>query len=259
VSFPWRDIVDIVAVAFIVYNLLLLIRGTRAVQILLGMLFLGVLLTFARAAELPTLQTILENLLLVVPIAVIVLFQAEIRRALATFGRQPLFGRSQGRSTESTLNEIVLAATTLSSRKVGALVVLERLDGLRNYVENGIVLDAVVSYDLLLNIFTPDTPLHDGAAIVQNDRIGAAACFLPLTLNPELSKDFGTRHRAALGISEETDAVAIVVSEESGSISMAVDGRLIRGLDSRTLRKTLHQLVIAEETAGGKSPREARP
>lgn len=257
-SFPWRDIVDILAVAFIVYNLLLLIRGTRAVQILLGMFFLGALLYVARAAELPTLQTILENLLLVVPIAVIVLFQAEIRRALATFGRQPLFGRSQGQSAEATLNEIVLAATTLSSRKIGALIVLERRDGLRNYVENGIVLDAAVSYDLLLNIFTPDTPLHDGAAILQHDRIGAAACFLPLTLNPELSKDFGTRHRAALGISEETDAVAIVVSEETGSISMAVDGRLLRGLDSRTLRKTLHQLVIAEE-AGAKPTTETRP
>lgn len=258
-SFPWRDIVDVLAVAFIVYNLLLLIRGTRAVQILLGMLFLGALLYVARAAELPTLQTILENLLLVVPIAVIVLFQAEIRRALATFGRQPLFGRSQGHSAEATLNEIVLAATTLSSRRIGALVVLERQDGLRNYAENGIELDAVVSYDLLLNIFTPDTPLHDGAAILQHDRIAAAASFLPLTLNPELSKDFGTRHRAALGISEETDAVAIVVSEETGSISLAVDGRLIRGLDSRTLRKTLHQLVIAEETGSAKAPGEARP
>ena len=168
----------------------------------------------------------LNGFLIVLPFAIIVLFQHEIRRALADFGRNPLvrFGRQE--RIESSLQEIVLAATTLSSRRIGALIVIERLQGLRNYVENGIRLDAVVSYDLLLTIFNPDTPLHDGAVIVQDDRIAAAACFLPLTSNPELSKGYGTRHRAALGITEETDAVAVVVSEETGRISVAVDGEL---------------------------------
>lgn len=248
IDIPWRDLIDILAVALVVYNLLLLIRGTRAVQMLLGLLFLGLLYYISRVAALPTLQQILESLLIFLPFAIIVLFQHEIRRALASFGRNPLWGLAQHQTVEGTFNEIVLAATSLSSRRIGALIVVERLDGLRNYIENGIVLDAVVSYDLLTNIFSPDTPLHDGAAIVQNDRIAAAACFLPLTLNPELSKDFGTRHRAALGISEETDAVAVVVSEETGIISVAFDGQLVRGLDSKALRNTLHKYLITDVT-----------
>ena len=246
VQIPWRDIVDILAVAIVVYNLLLLIRGTRAVQMLLGILFVGLLYYVARVADLPTLKRILESLLIFLPFAIIVLFQHEIRRALASFGRNPLWGLARSQQVESTFNEIVLAATSLSSRRIGALIVVERLDGLRTYVENGIQLDAVASYDLLINIFAPDTPLHDGAVIIQGDRIAAAASFLPLTLNPELSKDFGTRHRAALGISEETDAVAVVVSEETGVISLAFDGQLIRGLDPKSLRNALYKYLITE-------------
>lgn len=251
----WRDVVDILAVAFVVYNLLLLIRGTRAVQMLLGILFVAALYYVARVAELPTLRRILESLLIFLPFAIIVLFQHEIRRALASFGRNPLWGFSRSQQVESTFNEIVLAATTLSSRRIGALIVVERLDGLRTYVENGIAIDAVVSYDLLINVFTPETPLHDGAVIIQGDRIAAAASFLPLTLNPELSKDFGTRHRAALGISEETDAVAVVVSEETGVISLAFDGELVRGLDPKSLRNDLYKYLISDlkpETAAGR-------
>lgn len=251
----WRDVVDILAVAFVVYNLLLLIRGTRAVQMLLGILFVAALYYVARVAELPTLRRILESLLIFLPFAIIVLFQHEIRRALASFGRNPLWGFSRSQQVESTFNEIVLAATTLSSRRIGSLIVVERLDGLRTYVENGIALDAVVSYDLLINVFTPETPLHDGAVIIQGDRIAAAASFLPLTLNPELSKDFGTRHRAALGISEETDAVAVVVSEETGVISLAFDGELVRGLDPKSLRNDLYKYLISDlkpETAAGR-------
>ena len=243
---PWRDLIDIAAVAIVIYNLLLLIRGTRAVQMLLGILFIAGVYFVARVADLPTLKGILESLLIFLPFAIIVLFQHEIRRALASFGRNPLWGLSRNQEVESTFNEIVLAATSLSSRRVGALIVAERLDGLRNYIENGIELDAVVSYDLLINIFAPDTPLHDGAVIVQGNRIAAAASFLPLTLNPELSKDFGTRHRAALGISEETDAVAVVVSEETGVISLAFDGQLIRGLDPKSLRNSLYKYLITE-------------
>ncbi len=242
----WRDAIDILVVAVVVYNLLLLIRGTRAVQMLLGIVFVGLVYYVARALELPTLQKMLESLLIVVPFAIIILFQQEIRRALASFGRNPLWGLTKQQKVVSSFGDIVLAATTLSSRKVGALIVIERLQGLRTYIENGIPLDAALSYDLLINIFSPDTPLHDGAVIVQDDRIAAAACFLPLTGNPELSKEFGTRHRAALGITEETDAVAVVVSEETGIISVAFDGEMIRDLDGKSLRNTLYKYLVTD-------------
>ncbi|HSS75795.1 MAG TPA: diadenylate cyclase CdaA [Thermoanaerobaculia bacterium] len=249
----WRDAVDILAVALIIYNLLLLIRGTRAVQMLLGLFFLGLVYYGAILAELPTLQKILENLLIVLPFAIIVLFQQEIRRALVSFGRNPLWGLAKQQKVVASFSEIVLAATTLSTRRTGALIVIERLHGLRNYIENGISIDAVVSYDLLINIFQPDTPLHDGAVIIQDDRIAAAACFLPLTPNPELSKEFGTRHRAALGLTEETDAVAVVVSEETGIISVAFDGAMIRDLDSHGLRNTLYEHLLTLGSQRGSS------
>jgi len=242
----WHDAVDVLAVAIVVYNLLLLIRGTRAVQMVLGLVFVGVVYYLAQFFDLPTLQTLIESLLIVLPFAVIVLFQQEIRRALANFGRNPLWGLAKQQAVESTFGEIVLAATTLASRRIGALIVVERLQGLRNYIENGIGLDAELSFDLLINVFTPDTPLHDGAVIIQEDRIAAAACFLPLTPNPELSKEFGTRHRAALGITEETDAVAVVVSEETGVISVAFDGEMIRDLDGKGLRNTLYKVLITD-------------
>ncbi len=227
----WRDAVDVLAVAIVIYYLLLLIRGTRAVQMLLGLVFVGVVYYLAQFFDLPTLQTLIESLLIVLPFAVIVLFQQEIRRALTNFGRNPLWGLTKQQAVES---------------RIGALIVIERLQGLRNYIENGIGLDAELSYDLLINIFTPDTPLHDGAVILQEDRIAAAACFLPLTPNPELSKEFGTRHRAALGITEETDAVAVVVSEETGIISVAFDGEMIRDLDDKGLRNTLYKVLITD-------------
>jgi uncharacterized protein (TIGR00159 family) len=242
----WHDAIDILAVTVVIYNLLLLIRGTRAVQMLLGIVFVGLVYYVAHLAQLPTLQTILESLLIVLPFAIIVLFQQEIRRALANFGRNPLWGLTKQQKVVSSFGDIVLAATTLSSRRIGALIVVERLQGLRNYVENGIELDAVLSYDLLINVFAPDTPLHDGAVIVQTDRIAAAACFLPLTANPELSKEFGTRHRAALGITEETDALAVVVSEETGIISVAFDGEMSRDLDGKSLRNMLYRYLVTD-------------
>ncbi|HSF41580.1 MAG TPA: diadenylate cyclase CdaA, partial [Thermoanaerobaculia bacterium] len=173
-------------------------------------------------------------------------FQAEIRRALANFGRNPLWGLAKQQKAVASFGDIVLAVTTLSTRRIGALIVIERLQGLRNYIENGIALDANISYDLLINIFVPDTPLHDGAVIVQDDRIAAAACFLPLTANPELSKELGTRHRAALGITDETDAVAVVVSEETGVISVAFEGVLYRDLDSKSLRNALYKYLLTD-------------
>jgi diadenylate cyclase len=242
----WRDFVDVLIVAIVIYNLLLLIRGTRAVQVLLGILFLGGFYYLARFARLVTLETILEKFLIVLPFAILVLFQHEIRRALSSFGRNPFWRLATHEEGAAAFNEIVLAATTLAGRKIGALIVIERLEGLREYIENGVRLNAEVSFDLLISIFTPDTPLHDGAVIIQGDRIAAAACFLPLTLNPELSKEFGTRHRAALGISEETDAVAVVVSEETGLISVAFEGQMIRDLDAKTLRNTLYKYLITD-------------
>ena len=254
----WRDAVDILAVAVVMYYLLRLIRGTRAVQMLLGLAFLGAVYYVARLIELPTLERLLESLLILLPIAAIVLFQQEIRRALANFGRNPLWGFAKQQKVERTFNELVLAATAMASRRIGALIVIERLEGLRNYIENGIALDAVVTYDLLINLFTPDTPLHDGAVIIQEDRIAAAACFLPLTFNPQLSTELGTRHRAALGISEETDALALVVSEETGMISVARDGRLSRDLDAKDLRNTLYEYLITDLYPRGPQGRGGR-
>ena len=242
----WRDVLDIALVALVIYNLLLLIRGTRAVQIILGILFIAAASYLAGVAKLMTLKELLGNFLLVLPLAIIVLFQHEIRHALASFGRNPLWGLGTHQQTESTISEIVTAATTLSDRRVGALIIIQRLEGLRNYIENGVEIDALVSYDLLINLFSPETPLHDGAAILQQDRIAAAACFLPLSLNPEISKDYGTRHRAALGISEEADALAVVVSEETGAISIAIGGELIRDLDSKSLRNALYKYLITD-------------
>ena len=245
----WRDVLDIALVALVIYNLLLLIRGTRAVQIILGIIFIAVAYYVAGATKLLTLQELLAKFLLVLPFAIIVLFQQEIRHALASFGRNPLWGLGAHRKVESTIKEVVLASTSLSDQKIGALMVIQRLEGLRNYIENGVPIDAQISFDLLINLFTPETPLHDGAVIIQQDRIAAAACFLPLTLNPELSKTFGSRHRAALGISEEADALAVVVSEETGSISLALNGELIRNLDSKTLRNSLYKYLITDLSA----------
>ncbi len=185
-------------------------------------------------------------MLAVLPFVIIVLFQQEIRRALASFWRTPLFAAANNDSLDTTINDIVLAATTLAERKIGALIVFERKEGLRDYVDNGIVLDAVISLDLLINLFIPDTPTHDGAVIVQGNRLAAATCFLPLTQDPELSKSLGTRHRAALGITEETDALSLVVSEETGGISLAFRGRLETGLSSAELRNLLYVRLASD-------------
>ena len=242
----WKDLLDIALVAIVAYNLLLLIRGTRAVQALVGILLIGGVYYVASATGLTALQSLIEKILIALPVVIVVLFQQEIRRALSAFGRNPLLGLRAHEEAATAINDIVLAASGLSSTRIGALIIVQRLQGLRNYVESGIVLDARVSYDLLFNIFNPETPLHDGAVIIQGDRVAAAACFLPLTQKANLSKEFGTRHRAALGISEETDALAVVVSEETGKVSVAIGGKLIRDLDAKNLRNNLYQYVIAE-------------
>ena len=242
----WRDVLDIALVALVIYNLLLLIRGTRAVQVLIGLVFVGGMYYAARTAQLVTLESILRSLLIFLPFAVIVLFQQEIRRGLAAFGRNPLWSFGSHQKIESSIHEVVLAAAALAGQKIGALIVIQRLEGLRNYTETGIQIDALVSYDLLVNIFTPGSPLHDGAAIVQQDRVAAAACFLPLSLDKQISTELGTRHRAAAGVTGESDAVAVVVSEETGTISVAIEGQLHRDLDSKSLRNHLYRYLITD-------------
>jgi diadenylate cyclase len=220
-------IVDILAVAFIIYQLLQIVRGTRAAHILIGIVTVGIVYQIAIRAHLEALRTLLSSLVPYSAIAIIILFQSEIRRTLARLGRKRLFGGYQ--RPEST-DEILLALTSMSRDKVGALIVLERDIGLRTFIESGVRLDAEISRDLLLSIFMPGTALHDGAVIIQKERIAAAACFLPLSVNPAVSSKLGTRHRAAIGITEETDSLALIVSEETGLISIASFGNLERGL-----------------------------
>jgi diadenylate cyclase len=215
-ALSWRDALDIALVSFLIYELLLLIRGTRAVQMALSGGFLIGLFFLSEWLQLETVNWLIRNLAAYVVVAIIVLFQSDIRRALAHFGRAPFFRYfERATSTDETLEELVTAATTLSARRIGAIIVVERQIGLRNYIEGGIPLDATVTYDLMATIFQPGSPLHDGATIVQGDRVAAAACFLPLSVNPRVSRELGTRHRAAIGLTEENDAVAVVVSEGS--------------------------------------------
>lgn len=242
----WRDLVDLLVVGLVVYNLLLLIRGTGGMRVVLGILVLLGTAWIAAALRLRTLEASLSYLLPVLPVVIVVLFQNQIRRALGRVGRNPLLRLMSDQMPESGIDEIVLAAQALSLRRLGALIVIERLDGLRDYVENGIVLDASISHDLLLTIFARGTPLHDGAAIVQKDRVAAAACFLPLTTSAGVSIEHGTRHRAAIGMAEETDAVVVIVSEESGKISIAHEGRLSGDLTMRELRNQLFELLLAQ-------------
>jgi diadenylate cyclase len=236
----WTAVLDIIIVAFIIYQVLMFMRGTRAVQMAIGIALLIGFYYFALWGRLDTVSWTLNNILPYTVFAVIVLFQSEIRRALAHFGKTAAFRGFSGISRANELyDEIVLAVTTLASNQTGALIILERDIGLKSYIESGIAIDAALSYDLLVTVFNPSVPLHDGAVIVQNSRIAAAACFLPLTVKPRLSKELGTRHRAAIGVTEETDAIAIVVSEETGSIAFAHDGEIERFLDPDTLRLRL--------------------
>ncbi|HET9481528.1 MAG TPA: diadenylate cyclase CdaA [Candidatus Polarisedimenticolia bacterium] len=233
------DAVDILILAYLIYQLVLLIKGTRAVQMITGVAFIIAAYFVAGVFQLTTVQRFLGYVLYWVPFAMIVIFQNTIRRALSRFGRNPFFRGSARPQSEELINELVLAATSLASRRIGGLVLIEREQGLRNYVETGIAIDALLSYDLILSIFSPQSPLHDGAIVVQEGRIRAASCFLPLTSHPTLSKEFGTRHRAAIGVSEETDAVAIVISEERGTVSVAFEGRIIEDVDAIQLRDLL--------------------
>jgi diadenylate cyclase len=241
----WWDAVDILIVSILIYEALKLIRGTRAMQMAAGTVLVLLLFYVSQRFPLQTVAWLIRNVLVYLVFAAIVLFQSDIRRALSHLGSAPFFryfGRAE-RAAE-TIEEVMTAAGMLSKSKVGALIILEREIGLRNYVESGIPIDAEVSYDLLTTIFAPTTRLHDGAVIIQEDRIAAAACFLPLTVKPGLDRDLGTRHRAAIGLTEECDAIAVVISEERGEISLALRGAIHRHLSPEELKVRLRAAML---------------
>jgi diadenylate cyclase len=241
---PWLRVsftlLDILLVALIIYEVLVMIRGTRAAPMLAGLAAVAAAFYLARIGQLVTLNWLVSHLLPYVVFALIVVFQAEIRHVLSDVGRRVSFLRGSAVEGDS-YDDIVLAANLFSQHQTGALIVIEREIGLRTYIESGVAMDAKLSYDLLATIFRPSAPLHDGAVIIQKDRLAAAACFLPLSMNPVLSTQMGTRHRAGIGITEETDAIAVMVSEESGAISMAVGGKIERDLTAEQLRERLSQ------------------
>ncbi len=213
-------------------------------QMALGSLLIVGLFYLSTLVPLQTLNWLIRNMLVYVVFAAIVIFQSDIRRALAHFGQAPFFRYfTRQEEADETIEEVIVAATMLAAQKKGAIVAIEREIGLRNYIESGIPLDAEMTYDLLVTIFQPGSPLHDGAVILQEDRVAAAACFLPLTINPRISRELGTRHRAAIGLTEESDAVAVVVSEERGEIALALDGGLERNLGADQLRDRLRTLI----------------
>jgi diadenylate cyclase len=246
--------IDIIIVAALIYQFLLIIRGRRAVHVLFGLGVLGLIYALAVWARLELLQTILAYAAPYTAIALIVMFQTELRRALARLGRRPFIGTSQLERRELS-QEVVLAVSRLSQAHIGALIVVERKIGLRTFIESGVNLDAAVSRDLLCSIFQPGGALHDGAVIIHGDRISAAACFLPLTTNPMLQTELGTRHRAALGITEEADCVAIVVSEETGKVSVAAFGEIEIDVP---LERVEHLLTEREERRGKRASKVAR-
>jgi len=237
-----RNVFDIALVFIIVYVVLKLLRGTRAVPTVVGLILLGLLYWISIEQDFATLEFVLRYAVVYIGFAIIVLFQSEIRQALIYFAnrlRFPILKKQRGQFGGSVYDEVVLAVTTLASEKTGALIVIERKVGLRNFVDAGVQLDARISYDLLVSIFNPTTPLHDGAIVIQNERIAAASVFLPLTKNPSISRYLGTRHRAAIGITEGSDAISLVVSEETGLITYVEAGDIRRNLDTNQLRKLL--------------------
>jgi diadenylate cyclase len=244
---PWPQmsivsLIDILLVAALIYQFLLLVRGTRAAPMLVGVAVVALGFYVAQLGELTTVNWLLSRVLPYLVFALIVVFQSEIRHALAGLGSRLSFNRASASEAEA-YDDIVLAANLFSQNQTGALIVIEREIGLRTYIESGVPLDARLSYDLLATIFRPSAPLHDGAVIVQKDRVAAAACFLPLSMNPVLSTQLGTRHRAAIGITEETDAIAVVVSEETGAISLTIGGNIERDLTVEKLRDRLSSLL----------------
>ncbi|GAB6992360.1 diadenylate cyclase CdaA [Paenibacillus pini] len=251
-----KDIIDVAIVTYIIYQVILLVRGTRAVQLLKGILVLVIVWALSTWFDLYTLKWLMNQMFTFGVLAVFIIFQPELRRALEQLGRGKFFGRSSVEDEElnKLIGEVIKSVNYLARRKIGALIVFERDTGLNEYTESGIPMQSVISSQLLINIFIPNTPLHDGAVIVQNQRISAAACYLPLSENPFISKELGTRHRAAIGISEVGDAISIVVSEETGQISLAINGQVVRDIKEESLISKLY-----EELRPNSSLKEKRP
>jgi diadenylate cyclase len=243
-NFRLQDAVDIGIVAFIIYSLIELIRGTRAARMLVGLGFVVLVYLSSQLFDLYTVNWILDNFLSSVLLVIVIIFQNDIRRALVQVGSRPFF-RADHRLAGQDLEEIIRAVVAMASRRIGGLIVFERETGLNEFIEGGTTLDAQISKELMLSIFITASPIHDGALIIRKGRLTAAACFLPLTANPSVSKTLGTRHRAAIGITEESDAVVVAVSEEDGGISLVLDGRITRDLDAGTVRSTLQKLLVA--------------
>jgi diadenylate cyclase len=244
-----RSALDILIIAILIYYLLKLLRGTRAVQMLVAIALLALFYRGAQWARLEMVEWLLTTMLPYVAVALIILFQPEIRRALSRFGRNLSLMKFTSHNPKASYDDIVMAAEYFSQNRIGALMVVERQAGLRTYIESGIPLDAKISYDLLLSIFRPGSTLHDGAVIIEGSRVAAAGCFLPLSLNPTISKQLGTRHRAAIGVTEDSDAVVVLVSEETGSISFAFGGAIETNLTPDELGDRLSELVSRRRTA----------
>lgn len=240
---------DLTIVFFVIYRILLLIKGTRAVQMLVGLVLILVFFFLSQEdyLHLATTNWLIDMFIANFIVIIVIIFQHDIRRALAQFGRTPLFSGNHAFEETSVLEEVVKACVMLASRKLGGLIAIEREADLGHYTEEGIKLDSIVTKDILFTLFVPEhqNPLHDGAVIIQHSRISAAGCFLPLTINPRVEKNLGTRHRAAIGLSEDTDAGIIVVSEETGTISVAYNGELYRDLDANDLRAVLQKIYSA--------------
>ncbi len=249
IDFNWHDVVDILIVSFVLYRIFLLIKGTRAVQMLWGLVLISGAYAVSRFFDFFTIQWIIGNFLTFIILIIVILFQEDIRRGLTRFGRNPFFAGVSRFEETHVLEELVRAAISLAQRRIGALIALERESQLTEFVEMGVSIDSKVSRELISSVFLPYSPLHDGALLVRQGRLFAAGCFLPLTTRPGIEKRLGTRHRAAIGLSERTDAVVIVVSEEDGNISLAVNGHLVKPVDADTLRERLLTLF---------KPRKAR-
>lgn len=243
-NFRWLlDLLDILLVAFIIYRIILLIKGTRAVQMLVGLAVILIVYVGSQVGGLYTLHWLLENFLSSIILVIIVIFQSDIRRALIHVGRNPFFADLSYKEETEVIEELIKASVNMANKRIGALVVIERETGLKDFLEVGVEIDAKVSSDLITSIFLPFSPIHDGALVIQQGRLKRAGCFLPISQNPDISKTLGTRHRAAIGLTELVDAVAIVVSEETGKISVVVGGRITRDLDSTSLKRVLSRLL----------------
>ncbi|MDE2179933.1 MAG: diadenylate cyclase CdaA [candidate division NC10 bacterium] len=258
VQFGWIDAVDVLIVAFVAYQLLLMFKGTRALQMILGLALVYLASRIALKGGLLTVNWVLQNSLGVWFLMIIILFQPELRRALATFGLRSRLLRAFAKREEAyMIDEIVRSAASLAAKKIGAIIALERETRLSDYVDSGVSLDARVSRRLLESIFCPGSPLHDGAVVIQGGRVAAASCLLPLTLTSDVGEELGTRHRAAIGLTEETDAIVIVVSEEMGSVSLVQAGAISKGLDAQRLRRQLGELLGPPRSGGfGAKPGE---